>query len=98
MFAFIRRRQSREPFAAWLKATMQENDRDEQAMAAVLGVPERAVRRWATARSVPEVSDIRKLATHCRTPMAQLLVLAGHMTSEELGAWPPQKPGSIRTL
>lgn len=79
-------------FSQWLAVQMRAfGYESDLALASELEVNGSTVGRWRHGKATPDVAQLRKLAELFRTPLPNLLVLAGHMTSEELGgAEPPQ--------
>ncbi|WP_116949214.1 helix-turn-helix domain-containing protein [Jiangella endophytica] len=79
-------------FSQWLAVQMRAfGYESDLALASELEVNGSTVGRWRHGKATPDVAQLRKLADLFRTPLPRLLVLAGHMTSEELGgAEPPE--------
>lgn len=78
-------------FGSWLTTQMQAYGYESNmALAEKLGVRDPTVGRWRKDASVPDIPQLRRIAVLFNTPLPRLLVLAGHMTEEELGVGPPQ--------
>lgn len=76
-------------FGEWIGFKMYEcGYRNDMALATELGVSHATISRWKNNKAIPDVEQLRRLAPLLRTPLPQLLILAGHASAEEMETAP----------
>lgn len=73
-------------FAAYLQAAMNAARISNGArLAEMSGIGQSLVSRWLNGKSIPSIENLRAIAEPLGVPMRDLVIRAGHMTSEEFG-------------
>lgn len=86
-------------FATYLRRAMKSaGDLTSADLSRAIGVADSVVSRWLRG-SVPSIENLRLLAPVLKVPVRDLVVVAGHMTPEEVGLTEiPEPPGPPPTV
>jgi transcriptional regulator with XRE-family HTH domain len=73
-------------WADWLGDRMRATGFDSNSdLARETGVPDSVISRWRTSGTTPSIAQLRRLGPALQVSLLELLVAAGHLTSDEAG-------------